>query len=61
MDWYIGIDLGTSAQGTCNGWNRQNCWGGLGGVPSQLPRPGWSEQDSADWVKAMERVLAELS
>jgi xylulokinase len=30
------------------------------GYPSSSPRPGWSEQDPEDWVRASERALAGL-
>ncbi len=62
MDWYIGIDLGTSA---LKGLLVDGA-GRIAGEASaeysvSYPRPGWSEQNPADWVEAMERVLAELS
>src|SRR5215467_7485175 len=28
--------------------------------PLSTPKPGWSEQDPADWVRASEEALAEL-
>jgi xylulokinase len=30
------------------------------GYPLSTPRPGWSEQDPEDWVRAAERALAQL-
>lgn len=30
------------------------------GYPLQTPRPGWSEQDPEDWLRASERALAHL-
>ena len=54
MNWYIGIDLGTSAvklllmdqEGRIrNELSRE--------YPLEFPRPGWSQQDPEDWKKAV--------
>lgn len=62
MDWHIGIDLGTSAlKGLLVDEAGKICGEASAEYPVSYPRPGWSEQNPADWVEAMERVLAELS
>ena len=62
MDLYIGIDLGTSAvklllvdgEGNIrNSVTRE--------YPLIMPRPGWSEQDPADWWNAVKEGIKELT
>ena len=59
---YLGIDLGTSGlrallvgdDGTPIGFNEQH-------YASDHPHPGWSEQDPAHWVKALDAAAAALA
>ena len=61
MDRLIGLDVGTtgvkavaiSPEGQVLGRTEH-------GYPLATPRPGWAEQDPADWWAAAERALAEL-
>lgn len=58
---YLGIDLGTSGL--------RVLLVDAGGVPVasaqaryevRTPRPGWSEQDPADWIAALDRAVADI-
>lgn len=61
MNLYIGVDLGTSAM-------KLLLMDGLGNIlntvskpyPLEFPRPGWSQQDPADWKKALFEGIPEL-
>ena len=62
MDYFIGLDLGTSAlKGLLMNEAGEICGEASAEYPVSYPRPGWSEQDPADWVNAMEQVLGELT
>ena len=62
MNYYIGIDLGTSS---CKGilTNREGTVLAEHSVsyPVSTPHRGWSEQDPADWYKAVLEILKVLS
>lgn len=59
--YYIGIDLGTSStkmllldeEGTIHASVSHD-------YPLEFPQPGWSQQDPADWWKAVQRGMPEL-
>ena len=59
--YYIGIDLGTSStkmllldeQGVIHGSVSHD-------YPLEFPQPGWSQQDPADWWKAVKTGMPEL-
>ena len=59
--YYIGIDLGTSStkmllldeQGVIHGAVSHD-------YPLEFPQPGWSQQDPADWWRAVEKGMPEL-
>ena len=59
--YYIGIDLGTSStkmllldeQGVIHGAVSHD-------YPLEFPQPGWSQQDPADWWKAVQKGMPEL-
>ncbi len=59
--YYIGIDLGTSStkmllldeQGVIHGAVSHD-------YPLEFPQPGWSQQDPADWWKAVRKGMPEL-
>ena len=62
MNYYIGIDLGTSAVklllvdetgAICGSVTKE--------YPLSFPRPGWSEQDPADWWKAVQYGILQLT
>ena len=59
---YLGIDLGTSSVKIVLIDGRQRM---IGTVSSHLsvsnPKPGWSEQDAAQWIQAVEAALTQLS
>jgi xylulokinase len=58
---YLGIDLGTSGVKTVLINDDGRIVGsGAGGLDVSWPRPGWSEQDPADWIRATEAALDEL-
>src|SRR6516162_8983098 len=58
---FVGIDVGTSGvkalaiDGEGSVLSRVEL-----GYPLSAPRPGWSEQDPADWWEATESALAQL-
>ena len=62
MSLFIGIDLGTSAvklllvdeKGTIRGSVTK-------AYPLRFPQPGWSEQDPADWWKAVQHGILQLT
>jgi xylulokinase len=57
----VGIDVGTSAvKGLAVGQDGTVLATAEAGYPLSTPRPGWAEQDPADWWVATERVLADL-
>ncbi|MCM1532374.1 MAG: xylulokinase [Ruminococcus flavefaciens] len=62
MNLYIGIDVGTSAlKGLLVAGNGKIIKAASAEYPVHYPQNGWSEQNPADWLKAMQSVLAELS
>ena len=62
MNLYIGIDLGTSSlKGLLVNEEGEILRTASSDYEVYYPENGWSEQDPADWVKAMDLVLAELS
>lgn len=58
---YLGLDLGTSG---LRALLIDEAGTPLGSAESEYsvsnPHPGWSEQDSADWIAALDSVVAEL-
>lgn len=61
MNYYIGIDLGTSSlKGLLVDEKGAIIKSESRDYPVSYPHPGWSEQDPADWVKAMNEVLGTL-
>ena len=61
MKLYIGIDLGTSATKLL----LMDAQGGIKNVvsreyPLEFPQPGWSQQDPADWKRALMEGIPEL-
>ncbi len=57
----VGIDVGTSAvKGLAVGQDGTVLAIAEAGYPLSTPRPGWAEQDPADWWVATESVLADL-
>ena len=62
MNLYIGIDLGTSSlKGLLVNEEGEILRTASSDYEVYYPENGWSEQNPADWVKAMDCVLAELS
>ena len=62
MNLYIGIDLGTSSlKGLLVNEEGEILRTASSDYEVYYPENGWSEQDPADWVKAMNRILNELS
>lgn len=58
---YLGIDLGTSGVKALLIDGEQNAIAsGHGALTASRPKPGWSEQNPADWVRATEEAIAEL-
>ena len=58
---YIGIDLGTSAVKLLLVDEKGKIMKSLSKeYPLSFPAPGWSEQDPADWWKALKEGLKEL-
>ena len=62
MNYYIGIDLGTSAvKLLLVDENGTICGSVTKEYPLSFPRPGWSEQDPADWWKAVQYGILQLT
>ena len=62
MNYYIGIDLGTSAvKLLLVDENGAICGSVTKEYPLSFPRPGWSEQDPADWWKAVQYGILQLT
>jgi len=58
---YLGLDLGTSGVKALLIDAGQTVIGsGHASLDVSRPHPGWSEQNSADWVRACETAIAEL-
>lgn len=61
MNYYIGIDLGTSSlKGLLVDESGAITKSASRDYPVSYPHPGWCEQDPAEWVKAMREVLGVL-
>ena len=59
---YLGLDLGTSGVKALLIDGGQTVIGsGHGALEVSRPRPGWSEQDPADWIRATEEAIGELN
>ena len=59
---YLGIDLGTSsAKSVLMDDNQQIVASHSAAVSVSRPHDGWSEQDPADWVTAIESTLEALA
>ncbi|MBR3005281.1 MAG: hypothetical protein IKH68_01360, partial [Erysipelotrichaceae bacterium] len=59
--YYIGIDLGTSAVKLLLVDEKGNIVSSRSKeYPLSFPMPGWSQQDPADWWKAIKEGLNEL-
>jgi xylulokinase len=57
----IGLDVGTTGVKALRVSERGDVLGRAErGYALSTPRPGWAEQDPADWVRAAEQALAEL-
>ncbi|MBO4359620.1 MAG: xylulokinase, partial [Eubacteriaceae bacterium] len=62
MNYYIGIDLGTSAlKGLVADRDGNIVKISSRDYPVEYPREGWTQQDPSEWERAMEEVLDELS
>lgn len=57
----LGIDLGTSAVKCVLCLDGAIIASGTGPLSVSSPHPGWSEQDPADWCKAVATALADLA
>ncbi|RTH03065.1 xylulokinase, partial [Thermus scotoductus] len=61
MSVVIGLDLGTSGlKGVALDENGRKVAEARASYPLATPRPGWTEQDPADWAKALREVLRGL-
>jgi xylulokinase len=59
---YLGLDLGTSGlKGVLLGEGQEILAEASAPLAVSRPRPGWAEQDPADWIAAAEAVLARLA
>ena len=59
---YIGIDLGTSAVKLLLVDEKGNILNTVSEeYPISFPKPGWSEQNPEDWLKAVEKGIIELT
>lgn len=62
MNYYIGIDLGTSScKGILADRSGKIYKESSVSYPVMTPRDGWTEQDPEEWLKASRRIIAELS
>ena len=63
MDLLLGLDIGTSgARALAIGAAEGNLVGeAAAGYPMSTPRPGWTEQDPADWWEASREVLRRVT
>ena len=62
MNYYIGIDLGTSSVKLLLVDESGEILGSVTKeYPLSFPHPGWSEQDPADWWKAVQYGILELT
>lgn len=62
MNYYIGIDLGTSAmKGVLTDGSGKIVRRASAEYNVSYPQAGWAEQDPSDWIAAMDTVLAQLS
>ena len=60
--YFIGIDLGTSAVKLLLMEERGRIENIVSrAYPLSMPRPGWSEQDPADWIRASFEGIRELT
>ena len=58
---YLGLDLGTSGlKGVLVAGDGRILGSAARPYPVSTPAPGWSEQDPADWIAALEQVVADL-
>ena len=61
MEYYIGIDLGTSSvKLLLVGEGGEILNSASRDYPLFFPHPGWSEQNAADWWAAIEECIPEL-
>lgn len=61
MSYVIGLDLGTSAlKGLVLNKNGEVVLTATSAYPLLNPKPGYSEQDPAEWIRATDEVLTEL-
>jgi xylulokinase len=62
MNYYIGLDVGTSGlKGLLVDGNGNIIREESATYPVSYPKDGWSEQNPDDWLKGAEKVLAKLS
>ncbi|MBR6918008.1 MAG: xylulokinase [Clostridia bacterium] len=62
MNYYIGIDLGTSScKGILVDRSGKICNEKSVSYPVLTPRDGWTEQDPAEWLDALKTILASLT
>ncbi|MBQ7069367.1 MAG: xylulokinase, partial [Synergistaceae bacterium] len=60
--FYIGIDLGTSAVKLLLADEKGNILNTVSEeYPISFPKPGWSEQNPEDWLKAVEKGMKTLT
>jgi gluconokinase/xylulokinase len=59
---YVGLDLGTSSlKGVALTVDGRIVARGLGRYPTRRARPGWAEQEPADWLDALHSVVGQLA
>ena len=62
MSYYLGIDLGTSSvKLLLVDESGEICGSVTKEYPLSFPHPGWSEQDPADWWKAVQYGILQLT